>query len=225
MSFKTREDILEEMMSQAKPRCPHCEKEMSIWEVPPINVGDGLGWGSPFLYLCMNDECPLYVQGWDNLRENYAHHASYRCITYPDAKNFECMPVFSPMGATGQIIDDEILLQQEALKEATKRGFSTLADCYTQKDDVTVVRILLDSTEPVRVRIKAAEIFGDISGPEAIEPVRSAKFGNEILQNTVDTAIGKIHDRNFTRECPFCAETIKKRAGICKHCKSEVAGV
>jgi hypothetical protein len=29
---------------------------MKIWEVPPINVGDGLGWGTPFLFMCFNDE-------------------------------------------------------------------------------------------------------------------------------------------------------------------------
>ena len=224
MAMKTKEDILEEMMEKEKPACPHCKQQMSIWEVPPVNVGDGLGWGTPYLFLCLNDECPLYTQGWDNLKDNYAHNASYRCMTYPDMKNFECMPVFSPMGAKGQAIDDEVMLQQEALKESIKRGFSILADCYTNKDDMTVVRMLLDSTEPNRVRVKAAEIFGDICNTDAIEPVRSAKFGNALLQKAVNDAISKIHERHFTRECPFCAEIIKKRAKICKHCKSEVAG-
>ncbi|MBW1822651.1 MAG: zinc ribbon domain-containing protein, partial [Deltaproteobacteria bacterium] len=28
----------------------------------------------------------------------------------------------------------------------------------------------------------------------------------------------------FTKECPFCAEIIKKKAKICKHCQKEVAG-
>jgi hypothetical protein len=224
MAIKTKEDVLEEMMTKEKPHCPYCAKEMSIWEVPPINFSDGLGWGTPYLYLCANDECSLYVQGWDNLKENYAHNASYRCIGYPDSDQFECMPVFSPMGATGQIIDDEVVLQQEALKEATKRGFSILADCYVAKDDVAIVRMLLDPTEPVRVRIKAAEMYGDICGPEAIEPVKNVTFANEILQNTVTAATQKIHNRHFTRECPFCAEIIKKRANVCKHCGMDVAG-
>ena len=224
MAIKTREDVLEEMMNQDKPLCPHCNKEMNIWEVPPINFGDGLGWGSPYLYLCFNDECPLYTKGWDNIMDNYSHHASYRCFTYPDKKNFECMPVFSPMGATGQIIDDEVLLKEEALKEAIKKGFSILADCYVEKDDLTIVRMLLDSTEPARVRVKAAEMFGDICEPEAVEAVKSAKFGNDIIQKAVDEATTKIYDRHFVRECPFCAEIIKKRAKVCKHCNREVAG-
>jgi hypothetical protein len=62
------------------------------------------------------------------------------------------MPVFSDMGGKAQIVDDQVLAEEEALKEAIK----------------------------------------------------------------------KIHDRFFTRECPFCAEIIKKRAKICKHCQKEV---
>jgi hypothetical protein len=67
-------------------------------------------------------------------------------------------------------------------------------------------------------------MIGDIGEQEAIEPLRCLKVGNQILQDTIQTAIGKIHARHFTRECPFCAEIIKKRAIICKHCGKDVAG-
>ena len=224
MAIKTKDDVLEEMMAQEKPQCPHCNKEMNIWEVPPINFSDGLGWGSPYLYLCFNDECPLYTQGWDNIMDNYSHHASYRCFTYPDQKNFECMPVFSPMGATGQIIDDEVLLKEEALKEAIKRGFSALAAAYVSKDWTTALRLLMDATEPARVRVKAAEMVGDIGELDAVEPIRNHKFGNDTLQTRVNEAVKKLYERYFVRECPFCAEIVKKRAKICKHCGKEVAG-
>jgi len=225
MAFETKEEILEKILEQDKPLCPHCNQEMSIWEVPPITFSDGLGWGSPYLFVCFNDECPCYTSGWDHIQENYGHMSSYRCMCYPDSKNFEVIPVFSPQGAKGQIIDDEVLLQEEVLKENIKKGFSILADCYTAKDMVTVMRLLLDPAEPVRVRLKAAEMVGDLAELEAIEPIRNAKFGNTKLQEAVDTAVKKIHERFFTRECPFCAEIIKKRAKICKHCGQEVAGV
>ena len=58
--FETREQVLERVLEQKKPKCPHCGEEMKLWEVPPITVGDGLGWGTPFLFLCFNDECSLY---------------------------------------------------------------------------------------------------------------------------------------------------------------------
>ena len=223
--FETREQVLEKILEQPKPFCPHCKKEMSIWEVPPFNFSDGLGWGVPFLFLCFNDDCPLYKQGWDHIEDTYAHKASYRCMNYPGTENFELMPVFSDMGGRSQIIDDQAVAEQEALKEAIKRGFSVLAECFVNQDGPAVLQILTDSTEPARVRLKAAEMIGDIGELEAIEPIRNLKFGHEPLQIAVDKAIQKIHKRYFTRECPFCAEIIKKRAKICKHCQKEVAGL
>ena len=128
------------------------------------------------------------------------------------------------MGGRGQVIDEQVLAEQEALKEAIKKGFSILAECYVSKDGPQILRMLFDAAEPVRVRAKAAEMIGDIGELEAIEPIRNATFGNEILQKKIDEAISKIHKRFFTRECPFCAEIIKKRAKICKYCQKEVAG-
>ncbi len=224
MAFETKEQVLEKVLSQDKPKCPHCGAEMTIWEVPPFSFSDGLGWGTPYLFICFNDECSLYVQGWENMEENYSQCASYRSMNYPGTKQFECIPVFSPVGGTGQIIDEQILAEQEILKEKTKKGFSILAGAYVDKDHVTVVRMLLDGTEPQRVRLKAAEMIGDIGVLEAIEPIKSARFGSEITQKKVDESVKKIHERFFTRECPFCAEIIKKRAKICKHCGQDVAG-
>ncbi len=222
--FETREQVLEKIMAQPKPSCPHCGLEMNLWEVPPINVGDGLGWGTPFLYLCFNDECPLYLEGWDNMMQNYAHTASYRCMNYPGTQQYELMPVFSEQGGRGQIVDEYVLAEQEAIKEAIKNGFAMLAECFVRKDGPSVLTILQDPAHPNRVRQKAAEMIGDIGEVGAIEPLRNARFGNELVQKEVDAAIGKIHERNFTRECPFCAEIIKKRAKICKHCQKEVGG-
>lgn len=224
MAFETKQDVLERILSQKKPLCQYCGQEMKLWEVPPFSFSDGLGWGTPYLFICFNDECSLYLQGWDNIKENYAYNASYRCMCYPGTQQYECIPVFSPMGAQGQIIDDQVLAEQEALKQATKRGFEILTDAYLAKDGVTVMRLLLDATEPARVRAKAAEMIGDIGSLEAIEPLRVARFGNQIIQKNVDESIGKIHQRHFSRECPFCAEIIKKRANICKHCGKDVAG-
>jgi rRNA maturation endonuclease Nob1 len=50
------------------------------------------------------------------------------------------------------------------------------------------------------------------------------KAVNEALQKTITEAISKIHERHFTRSCPFCAEIIKKKALVCKHCGKQVAG-
>jgi hypothetical protein len=67
-------------------------------------------------------------------------------------------------------------------------------------------------------------MIGDIAELEAIEPIRNLKFGNQLLQEAVDAAVQKIHERFYTRECPYCAEIIKRRAKVCKHCSKDVAG-
>lgn len=223
--METKQDVLERILYQEKPVCPHCSREMDIWEIPPVAVGDGLGWDSPYLFVCFNDECPLYLSGWDNLMENYAQHASYRCIKSPNSEHFEMMPVFSAMGGQGQVVDEKVLADQEMLKESIKKGFSILTDCYLSKDSVTAMQLLLDPAEPVRVRVKAAEIIGDIGGIETIDLLTSHRFGHDRITEMAKAAVTKIHGRYFTRECPFCAEIIKQRAAICKHCGKEVAGV
>jgi len=224
MTVETKEEILEKILAGDKPKCPHCGQEMKLWEVPPITVGDGLGWGTPYLFLCFNDECSLYKQGWEHIMDNYAHKASYRCMCYPGTEQYECIPVFSPIGAQGQIVDEEALAKEATLKESIKKGFSILTDCYNNKDWLTVVRLLVDASQPPKVRLKAAEMLGDIAEVEVIDTIRSYKFGREIIQKQVENSIKKIHKRFFTKECPFCAEIIKQRAKICKHCGSNVAG-
>jgi hypothetical protein len=224
MTIESKQEYMERVLGLPKPKCPHCGEEMKLWEVPPINFSDGLGWGEPLLFLCFNDNCPLFVNGWQDLEENFAQRASMRCLNYPGTDQFECMPVFSKFGGQGQIVDEELMAQEEMLKEQTKKGFSILATCYSEKDMVTVMRLVLDACEPMRVRIKAAEMLGDMGEVEALEPLGVLKVGNEHLKNAITTAIAKIHERNFTRECPFCAEIIKARASICKHCGKEVAG-
>ncbi|MCG6910217.1 MAG: zinc ribbon domain-containing protein [Deltaproteobacteria bacterium] len=223
--FETKEQVLEEIMSQPKPVCCDCGKEMKLWEVPPINFSDGLGWGTPYLYICFNDECPSYKQGWEHMKTNYSHTASYRRMCYPGTEQYELMPVFSPVGGQGQIIDDQVLLQEEMLKEAIKKGFSILAQCYVDKDAETALRLVLDPTEPARVRLKAAEMLGDIGELDAVDPLRNLNVGNRLISEQLEASIAKIHERFFTRECPFCAEIIKKKAKICKHCGKEVAGL
>ena len=110
------------------------------------------------------------------------------------------------------------------LKENIKKGFSILTDCYVGKDWVTVVKMLLDSAEPQRVRLKAAEMIGDIGELDCIDTLINTKFGNQLIQEQVEKSVKKLHERFFTRECPFCAEIIKQRAKICKHCNKDVAG-
>lgn len=223
MAYETKEDMLERILNMDKPVCPHCKTEMSLWEVPDIPMGDGLGWGTPYLFVCFNDECSSFKQGWDNLKESMEFSASYRCINSPGEDHFEYMPVFSSMGGTGQVLDDEIIDMREASKEAMKQGFSLLTDFYMSKDWDEILKVLLDPIQPARVRIKAAEMVAELGDMEAIEHLVNHKFGAPLLKKAVDDAVAALHERHYTRECPHCAEIIKKRATLCKHCGKELS--
>ncbi|THB76053.1 MAG: zinc ribbon domain-containing protein [Desulfobacteraceae bacterium] len=223
MAFETKQELLHRCMEMEKPACPHCEKEMTLWEVPEVTFSDGLGWGTPYLFVCFNDECPSFKQGWDHMKETMEFKASYRCIQEPGRENFEYMPVFSPTGAQGQILDDAVLLEREALEERTKQGFSILTDYYITKDWDEILKMLLDPNQPPRVRFKAAEMVGELGESEATEHLVNHKFPTPVLQKAVDEAVAQLHERHYTRECPYCAEIIKKRAKLCKHCQKELS--
>ncbi len=224
MALQTKEQVFEQILSAEKPHCPHCGVEMNIWEVPPVPCDDGLGWGTPYLYMCFNDDCPLYAQGWNHIEENYGRTASYRCLCYPDSRKFECMTVFGPFGGTGQIVDDQAVAQQRELEEKIKAGMARLEEYEGAKDGAGVLEILMDATAPARVRVRAAELTAEIGDLGAVDPLRDHNFGNDIINKKVDDAVKRIHERFYTRECPFCAEIIKQRANICKHCGKDVAG-
>jgi len=89
------------------PTCVHCGKKMTKITPPPYTIGDGLGWGVKYLWICLNDECPFFVEGWEHMRENYGKNASYRYMCFPDNGESGAICVFSYEGLKAQIIEDE----------------------------------------------------------------------------------------------------------------------
>ena len=222
MAFETKEELLEKYLKMEKPHCPHCDEVMTLWEIPPINFSDGLGWQTPYLFVCFNDDCPSYKKGWQHMMDSVEAPASYRCFCEPGAKNFEYMPVFSPLGGTGSVLDDAALVAEQARQELMKQTFSILTDYYISKDWDEILKICLNPKIPPKARLKAVDMVGELGDATAVEHLINHKFPTPVLQEGVKKAIEQLHERHFTRECPFCAESIKNRATVCKHCGKDV---
>ena len=88
--------------SEEKDKCPHCGLKMSRWVPPPDS-----NWGPVPQHVCFNNECPYYVQGWEWIRANYNHKASYRHRFNPSTGESGPLPVWSAEAMREGIIDSE----------------------------------------------------------------------------------------------------------------------
>jgi hypothetical protein len=82
--------------------CPYCGEKLEKCEVPQ-NVFTQ--WPNEYLYLCLSDECPYFIRGWDamaGLGRNCTHRLMYDPLT--DSCN--PMPVHSNSILKGQIIEE-----------------------------------------------------------------------------------------------------------------------
>ena len=102
------------------------------------------------------------------------------------------------------------------------KTFSVLTDYYMSKDWDEILKIALDPQIPPRARLKAIEMVGELGEVEAIEHLVNHKFPSPVLQDEVEKTIKQLHERHYTRECPYCAEIIKKRATVCRFCNRDV---
>lgn len=65
-----------------KKLCKYCGKELERVLFPPDS-----DWGVEYLLVCLNDECPYYIRGWDWMQTNYQVQRSYRYFYNPFYKN------------------------------------------------------------------------------------------------------------------------------------------
>ncbi len=207
---------------EEKAVCPHCGQKLNKWSTPTFNFADGLGWCSTFLYICFNDECTFFKNSWKHMSDTYGQEMGYRFMLHPDSGEASSLPCGSKYAMKGDIIDEIKEAQEKADLEARKKAFQALTDYYISKDVDSLLKVLMDEEGFGSVRVKAAEHLGEIGELRAAEPLSNYRCVNEVIQKKIAESVQKIHKKNFTMECPYCAEIIKIRAKICKHCGKEL---
>jgi hypothetical protein len=202
--------------------CPHCKQTMSLCESPPIHVGDGLGWGSDVLFICLNDSCSLFLNGWDQIEKQYGHHASYRYMEVPGSPEGNCMMVGNADAFKACVVDKEALKNQNDRYRKAKEATEKLKTCLTEKNLEPVLALLLDEGATKSVRATAAGYLVELNDLSCIDPLRNHTFRDTALEQQVNMAITELLRKNYKKECPHCLEIVKAQAKKCLHCKEDL---
>jgi len=88
-------------------KCPHCAERMLKWYTP-----QDLSWGTPYQYVCFNDDCSYYVKGWEWIQQQYNKEASYRHRYNPFEGDAGPVPVWSPTALRARIMNDDETVEE-----------------------------------------------------------------------------------------------------------------
>ncbi len=202
--------------------CPHCKTQLSCCEAPPIHVGDGLGWGSEVMFICLNDLCSLFLNGWNQIETKYGHHASYRYMELPGSKEGNVMMVGNADAFKACIINKDELLKQNDRYYKEKDAIEGLKTCLERHDLQPVLTLLLDEAATKSNRVLASEYLEKLNDLQCIDPLRNHRFRDPALEFAIKQILGKILAANFKKECPHCMEIIKAQAAKCMFCKENL---
>ncbi len=202
--------------------CPHCNQTMSCCEAPPVHIGDGLGWGSEVLFICLHDNCTLFLSGWDKIEQQYGHHASYRYMELPDSKEGNLMMVGNSDAFKGSIIDPEDLKKQNERYSNEKKALEDLKTCVEDKNLKPVLDLILNEAARLEGRKKAISLLSELNDLGCIDPIRNHKFRDSSIEMSCNQIIIEILKNNYKKECPQCSEIIKMQAKKCLHCKADL---
>jgi hypothetical protein len=83
--------------------CPYCGDRLKKWAVPQSVENT---WPNEFMYVCLNDECPYFLQGW-SVMESLGNKCSYRLMYDPLTDSCQPLPVPNSRVLKDCIIDEE----------------------------------------------------------------------------------------------------------------------
>ncbi|MBD3402277.1 hypothetical protein GF420_05235 [candidate division GN15 bacterium] len=80
--------------------CPYCGKPMVKW------VGSlESAWGYEPQFVCFDDNCPYYLEGWEWMRAQFKQNVSYRYRFNPCNGESGPLPVWSETALRDGIVD------------------------------------------------------------------------------------------------------------------------
>ncbi len=202
--------------------CPHCKARMSCCEAPAVHVGDGLGWGSDVLFICLNDACSLFLNGWQNIEERYGHHASYRYMELPGSTEGNVMMVGNKDAFKGSIIDPEVIAKQNERYLKEQAALAALDSCVADKNLEPVLTLILDEAAAIEGRKRAVELLFALNDLSCFDAIRNHEFRNKALEQGTNLMLTAMLKKNFKKECPACGEIIKLQAKKCMHCQENL---
>ena len=88
------------MENKEKLICPYCKEILRKWANP-----EGTNWNSQYQYVCFNDDCSYYKNGWKWMLKKYEAKASYRHRYNPVNGETGPLPVWSENALKDNIID------------------------------------------------------------------------------------------------------------------------
>jgi hypothetical protein len=204
------------------PICPYCNRELSCCEAPPFHIGDGLGWGAEVLYICLNDDCSLFVNGWAQIEEKYGHSSSYRYMQLPNSKEANLMMVGSEDAFKGSVIDLEEYESQNVRFQQEKQALAELDTAIEKKNLEPVMHLILDEAAAIDGRKRAISMLVPLNDLSCIDPIRNHKFRDTSLESDCNVAINRLLKANYKKECPYCSELIKSQAKTCMFCRKDL---
>ena len=89
------------MMADVSRTCPHCRSRLLKWRVP-----EEATWDEEFFYVCFNDACSYYREGWAWMKSRYNQDASYRFMVNPTTGGHSMLPVWSDSAMREMIVED-----------------------------------------------------------------------------------------------------------------------
>lgn len=82
--------------------CPHCSEPMLKWANPQLG-----SWSGEYHYVCFNDQCSYFVNGWRWMSEQFNVTASYRYSFDPSTGERGPLPVWSKEALRCNIFNSE----------------------------------------------------------------------------------------------------------------------